>query len=120
VRWFAAWMLVGAGVAFGLLGALTIGVFALPVAGLAAIGLARIPAAAGGVAGVVAGAGVGPLFVAYLNRDGPGDVCTVTARSVACVGEWSPWPWLAVGVVLLGVGVALFVGRTGRRALREL
>jgi hypothetical protein len=119
-------MLVGAGLAFGLLGALTIGVFVLPVAALAAIGLTRIPAAAGGLSGVVAGAGAGPLFVAYLNRDGPGDVCTVTARSVACVGEWSPWPWLVVGVVLLGAGIALFVVRAGRRprgravAVREL
>jgi ABC-type Fe3+-siderophore transport system permease subunit len=108
-------MLVGAGVAFGLLGALTIGVFVLPVAGLAAIGLTRIPAAASGVSGVVAGAGVGPLFVAYLNRDGPGDVCTVTARSSACVGEWSPWPWMAVGLVLVGVGFALFAARAGWR-----
>ncbi len=106
-------MLVGAAVASGLLGALTIGVFLLPLAALATIGLRRLPASGLGVAGVVAGAGLGPLFVAYLNRDGPGDVCTATARSLACEQQWSPWPWLAAGVILLVVGVALFVGRAG-------
>jgi hypothetical protein len=35
-----------------------------------------------------------------------------------CNDEWSPWPWLAVGVVLFVVGVAAFIGRERRANLR--
>jgi hypothetical protein len=114
-RWFLAWLAVGAGLAFGLLGAMSIGLLVLPVAVIAAVLLARRPAAGGGIAGLVSGLGVAPLFVAYINRAGPGTICTTTARSVSCVQEWSPWPWLTAGVVLLGGGVVWF----RRRALRS-
>lgn len=105
-------MLVGAGAAFALLGALTIGPLLLPLVALGVIGLTRRADAAAGAVGAIAGLGIGPLFVAYLNRDGPGDVCTTTARSVACEQQWSPWPWAVAGVVLLACGLALFVART--------
>jgi hypothetical protein len=112
--WFAGWLAVGAGFAFGLLGALSIGVLVLPVAALAAAGLARRGDPGRGLPGLVAGLGIAPLFVAYLNRDGPGTICTTTAQSVACEDQWSPWPWFAAGVVLLCAGIAWFV--IGRRA----
>jgi hypothetical protein len=63
----------------------------------------------------LSGAGVLPLVVAWLNRDGPGDVCTAWSggQCVAGTEEWSPWPWLAAGVVLVVAGVVLtaVVGR---------
>jgi hypothetical protein len=57
----------------------------------------------------LSGAGVLPLVVAWLNRDGPGDVCTEWSgtQCAASTEEWSPWPWLAVGVVLVAAGVVL-------------
>jgi hypothetical protein len=54
------------------------------------------------------------LYVAWLNRDGPGQVCTSTATDTSCADEWSPWPFVALAVVLAGAGVVAFVrGRRG-------
>ncbi|MDT4911999.1 MAG: hypothetical protein QOC66_1127, partial [Pseudonocardiales bacterium] len=62
------------------------------------------------------GAGAFPLVIAYLNRHGPGDFCTRTASSESCEEQWSPWPWAAVGVALIVVGVVGCVRlRNGRR-----
>jgi hypothetical protein len=49
-----------------------------------------------------------PLLVAYLNRGGPGNVCTTTATSQSCTTEWSPWPWLAAGLLLVAAGAVTF------------
>jgi hypothetical protein len=48
------------------------------------------------------------FYVAWVNRDGPGTVCHFDASGGSCSELWSPWPWLAGGVVLLSVGVAVF------------
>ena len=96
-RWFVAWFLVGALYALAVLGALTIGIFVLPVAVVATVLLARVPTARIGSTGLVSGAGLPLLYVAWLNRDGPGTVCTSTSSSSSCIDEWSPWPFVAVG-----------------------
>jgi hypothetical protein len=61
----------------------------------------------------LAGAGLVPLYIAWLNRDGPGeDICTAHAADGTCnagTEEWNPWPWLAVGLALVVAGVVLFV-----------
>jgi hypothetical protein len=59
--------------------------------------------------GAVAGLGVVPLYVAYLNRGGPGNVCSTSASGQSCTTEWSPWPWLGAGVLLITARVAAFV-----------
>ena len=55
------------------------------------------------------GLSTAPLFIAWLNRDGPGPVCTTTAESISCSDQWSPWPFVALGVLFAGAGVALLV-----------
>ena len=107
--WFVAWLLVGGGFMLGMLTSLTIGVFVLPAGVIAAIALARIHRPRGELLGLISGLGVPVLYVGYLNRGGPGDVCT-TARdgSQSCTEQLSPWPWLAVGALLVVVGVVLF------------
>jgi hypothetical protein len=62
-----------------------------------------------GMAGLATGAAAPLLYVAWLNRGGPGEVCTGTALSESCGDEWSPWPFLAAAVVLVVAGVAMFV-----------
>ena len=112
--WFGAWFVVGAALALAVLGAMTIGIFVLPIA-LVAIGalLARERSRTG-MQGLVAGAGLPFLYVALLNRDGPGEVCTRMTNGTSCSQEHSPWPWLAIGVLLLVLGVSLFL-RADRR-----
>lgn len=113
---FAAWTLVGAAGVLGVLAILTIGIFVLAgtalLAGLLAWRL-RSPQAG---PGLLAGAGVLPLVVAYLNRGGPGTVCTTSAEGGSCIQEMSPWPWAATGLFLIAAGVAIgFVAATGGR-----
>jgi hypothetical protein len=118
--WFAAWFLVGAGFALALLGAMTIGIFVLPVVlGVTALVATRRGSTVG-VGGLVAGPALLLFFVAYLNRDGPGTICRSIESGTECVEEWSPWPWLAVGVLMLAVGLGVFVTmrRNHRRADR--
>ncbi len=112
-----AWFPIGGAYVFGLLGAASIGVLILSPAIVATAVLAGRTGATQGIPGLVAGFGVAPLFVAYLNRDGPGDVCTITAQSTACGQEWSPWPWLIAAVVLLTAGFGWFIAR--RRTARR-
>jgi hypothetical protein len=114
--WFAAWFATGTALVLGILGAFTIGIFILPVAAAATIYLATRRGATVGIAGLISGLGVPLLLVAAFNRSGPGDICTSNATSSSCVEESSPWPWLAIAVVLIALGVAVFVVSARRRA----
>jgi hypothetical protein len=106
--WFAAWVAVGAGYAFGLIE----GLLGLPFLLVAIIGtafLARRPSSMHGVAGVCSGLGLIPLYISFINRSGPGDICTHRANGSRCVSEVSPWPWLLIGALLVLIGFAVFV-----------
>jgi hypothetical protein len=110
--WFAAWLLTGVGYALSLLGAASIGLFVLPLPVLATILLARRQHAHGGLPGLISGLGIPLLYLAYLNRAGPGTICTtITGGGQDCTGESSPWPWLAAAVILLALGAAAFIAR---------
>lgn len=70
--------------------------------------------------GLLLGSGVACLWLAHLNRDGPGMVCTHAIRSrMACAPE-SDWRiWLLLGLASLALGlvlglVALARARSGR------
>jgi hypothetical protein len=110
----AGWAAVGAGAITAVLTMLTIGLFVLlATAALAAV-LARYAGRRFLAPGLLAGAGLMPLYVGYLNRGGPGMVCTTTRTGGSCVQEWSPWPWVAAGLCLVAAGVA--VGVLSRRS----
>jgi hypothetical protein len=109
--WFAAWLIIGAGYALSLLGAASIGLFVLPLPVLATILIVRRQHASSGLPGLISGLGVPLFYVAYLNRAGPGTICTTITGGQDCTGEWSPWPWLAAAVILLGLGLAAFIAR---------
>jgi len=114
---FLGWTTVGAGGVLGVLTTLTVGIFVLPATALLAGFLAwrRRGTLAG--PGLLTGFGLVPLYVAYLNRSGPGNVCTTTAVSQSCIQEMSPWLWLGAGLCLAGAGtvLALVSRRSGRR-----
>jgi hypothetical protein len=107
--WFTAWLLVGVGYSLSLIGIASIGSFVLPLPVLATVLLLRRQHAAIGWPGLVSGLAVPLFYVAYLNRAGPGTICTAVTGGQECNEEWSPWPWLAVGVFLLVLGVAAFI-----------
>jgi hypothetical protein len=106
--WFVAWMLVGAGYALGILGAASIGPYVLIVTVAATAVLATRQGASVGLPGLLSGLALPLFYVAFLNRSGPGTICTSTATSQSCTDEWSPIPWLVIGVLLLVGGFVWF------------
>jgi hypothetical protein len=117
VVWFIAWLLVGAGYAFGILSALSIGAFVLLITVVATILLATRAGNRVGLPGLVSGLSLPLFYVAYLNRSGPGTICTTTDASQTCSDEWSTWPWLVVGIVLLLIGCVWFAIGSRRRGV---
>jgi hypothetical protein len=107
--WFVAWSVVGAGYVVGILGALSIGIFVLPFAVLGTVLITRHDGSSSAMTGLVAGLGLPLLYVSYLNRSGPGIICTTSATIHDCAQEWSPWPWLVSGLLLVAGGLAAFV-----------
>ena len=112
------WTLVGVLAGFAVLALLSIGVFVAPfVVVLGAGGLVSSRLRRGAAPGLLLGVSTAPLWLAWLNRSGPGTVCEATATSQACAEQVSPWPFLVVGVALAGAGMVL-VHRTVRDAVR--
>ena len=116
--WFCAWLGVGALGSLGVLTVLRVGVYLLPAALLAAALVATRRNAAAGLPGLVSGLGAPLLYVAFLNRGGPGTVCTTTATGQSCVDAYNPWLWLAAGALLLLGGILFGVLRQRRTAPR--
>lgn len=107
--WFLAWVAVGAMVPMVVLGAFTVGIFFIPVAGVLTLILLSRRASWVGLPGLITGVGVPLLVVAYLNRSGPGNICyTHPDGSGGCTQEWTPWPFLLVGLGLLIGGIIVF------------
>jgi hypothetical protein len=98
------WLLVGAALGLGVVGILTIGVFVLPIAFvLALVGMAAPRLRNESVLAVLAGMAAPALYLAWLNRSGPGTVCA----GDTCTEQYSPWPFVAVAVILVTLTVVL-------------
>lgn len=62
------------------------------------------------VVGVILGAGLPFLFVAYLNRNGPQTVCSPYENGgQQCTLEKGPLPFVIIGAILVLLGVMLFL-----------
>jgi hypothetical protein len=79
----------------------------LPAAAFAALALLLGGANISAV-GAAAGVGVWGFGLGWLNRDGPGDVCTASHGGSTCTTQWAPWPFWLAGAVLVVVPVVLF------------
>lgn len=102
------WAATGAIVSFGVVSILTIGVFLLPIGLVLVIaGVAWKASRNESAIAAVGGLAAAPLYLAWLNRKGPGTVCETLPDGVnSCSERWSPWPFLAVAAILLIVSIA--------------
>jgi len=103
---FSVCAFLGAAAAFGLL---ILGSLALLPAALAIWLVMTRPALRRSAFGLLAGVGATALFVAYVQRRGPGTVCWRTAAASGCDQYSNPWAWLVSGVALVLVGVLVHV-----------
>jgi len=106
--WFWAWALLGS--------ALTLGILSLgPIlaAPLLVIGwlMASRPAIRRSAFCLLSGAGALLLYVAWVQRAGPGTTCWQTQTASGCDQHLNPLPWLIAGVVLFVGGVAAHARR---------
>ena len=109
---FLGWCVAGAAGCFGVLSLLTVGPFVL-LGTLFLCGWLLYRFNFGwAMGGLLTGAALPVLYVAWLNRNGPGEVCTRTATSESCGDEWSPWPFVALALVLVVAGLATFARRS--------
>jgi hypothetical protein len=109
------WGAVGGLVAFGVAGLATIGLFLLALAAvLVAVGFVVPALRRPSVPGFLVGLSAAPLYIAWLNRGGPGTVCTTDGTTTSCADAWSPWPFVATGVLLAGGGLGLLATRRRR------
>ncbi len=107
--WFWAWAGVGALTVSSLfLGVLS----AVPALLLGALVARVVDRRHRSVSGLLTGAGLPLLWVAYVQREGPGTICWHTASSAGCDQYLNPLPWLIVGITLVLIGL---VAQTRRK-----
>jgi hypothetical protein len=108
-RWFAAWVVVGCALA---LGTVSLGPLVLLPTAVIAVLMSRRPAARRSAYGALIGVGLLLLFVAYLNREGPGTTCWEHGTATGCDEHLNPLPWLLLGLAFVVGG---FVAHRLRR-----
>ncbi|WP_217554353.1 hypothetical protein [Streptomyces sp. GbtcB6] len=107
---FTGWLLTGACYLLALLTMLSIGIFILPIAVAGTVALATRRDTRQSLPGLLSGASLPLFLLAYLNRHGPGTYCTTSAGGSSCTdGLLNPWLLLAVGLLVLSAGPALFL-----------
>ena len=102
---------------------LTIGIFIAPFVGLAGLVLLSRERGRAAATALVCGPALPLLFVAWLNRDGPGNICTRPPSSQTCVEEWSPWPfgssrsrsWFIAGGVVISLAYRRYLAAAQAR-----
>lgn len=102
-RCFVAWVVVGCALALGVV-SFALGPLVLIPAVIVAALLARKPSSRRGAYGALIGVGLLLLYVAFLNRQGPGTTCWDHGTSSGCDEHLNPLPWLALGLAFVVSG----------------
>ena len=100
--WFWAWAILGVGAA---LAAVSLGPLLLIPVALVAFVMASRPNIRRSSFGLVSGAGILLLVVAYLQRQGPGTTCWHRGAASGCDEHLNPIPWLVVGIACVIGGI---------------
>ena len=106
--WFFVWALLGSAAA---LGTVSLGPLLLVPTALLGVFVWRRRDARRSAFGLLTGAGILLLYVAWVQRDGPGTTCWHTATASGCDQHLNPLPWLIVGVALVVAGVVTHARR---------
>ena len=108
--WFFVWALFGSSWA---LAAVSLGPLLLVPTALLGVFLWRWrPASRRSAFGLVSGVGVLLLYVAWLQRDGPGTTCRhIPPAGIQCDQHLNPLPWLVIGIVLVLAGFVVHARR---------
>ena len=114
--WFAAWLAAGAALAFSIVDLPTFGVLLLPFAVVGVVLLVARRHFDRSAWGLPCGIGLLSLYVAYVQRKGPGVVTWHTATASGADTYLDPRPWLVAGLLLVLVGIGAFLWRQRRSA----
>ena len=106
--WFWVWALLGCAAAAG---AVSLGPLVLAPALVVGALMASRQTIRRSALGFLTGFGALLLYVAWLQRAGPGTTCWHTATASGCDEHLNPWPWLLVGVALFIGGIAAYARR---------
>jgi hypothetical protein len=106
--WFWAWTLLGSAAG---LAAVSLGpILLVPVVVIGAL-MASRPRIRRSAFGLLSGGGALLLYIAWVQRAGPGTTCWHTQTASGCDEHLNPLPWLLVGIVLLIGGIAAHARR---------
>jgi len=111
--WFVLWIALGAAAA---LASLSLQILVAPLVVVGVLVLVARGEVSRAAFGLLAGAGLVSLFVAYVQRKGPGVVTWHTATASGADGYLDPRPWLIGGCILVAAGIIAFVWRPRRSA----
>lgn len=114
--WFLAWAAVGVGVGLVIS---ALGIFTVPLALLVVVLLIVRHHADRSSFGILVGTGLLSLYVAYVQRKGPGTVYWHTATASGAAQYLDPRPWLVAGVLLVAVGILAFLWHPRHSARSE-
>jgi hypothetical protein len=106
--WFCVLAAIGAAAA---LGAVSLGPLAAVPAVIVAGTLVSRPKIRRSAFGLLSGAGFLLLYVAWVQRDGPGTTCWHTATASGCDQHLNPLPWLVLGILFVVTGAAVHAAR---------
>ena len=101
-RWFWAWAVLGCAAALGLV---SLGVLVLAPTAIVGGLMASRPTIRRSAFGLLSGAGVLLVYIAWLQRAGPGTTCWQTATASGCDEHLNPLPWLLAGLCLFIGGI---------------
>jgi hypothetical protein len=110
--WFWTWALVGCAAALGFV---SLGILALIPAAAAGGLMASKPAVRRSAFGLMTGTGALLLYVAWVQRAGPGTTCWTRGTASGCDEHLNPLPWLLAGVALVVAGVVAQSRKSPRR-----
>lgn len=112
IRAFIAWAVPGFLVAFSVASLPSIGLLVAPLA-LVVVLVVLFVTRGRGAPGILLGAGLVGLLLAWLHRDGPGETCVGT---ISCAEYLDPAPFLLAGIVAIAAGLAVEFGLQRRNA----